>query len=240
MKPSVRLLLGLVSLLIVVSGLWAEDLRKIDRSLAREPAYRSKPQYCLLVFGPEAKIRVWIVLDGDVAYIDRNANGDLTENGNRLEVKRENAKDRVTSLGTITTSGGTESYRILYLDREQIWIEVRDGFDQYAPLSYADRPQDAPVFHFDGPLAMMPSPADIKNGLIRGKPDNLFRVLIGTRTSEKGVVFVECDQSYPDKKLRAPSRGLPKNVHPVVTIEFPGTSHPEKPITCTYTFDRRC
>src|SRR5262249_20864309 len=29
----------------------AADLTKIDRTIAKEPAYKNKPQYCLLVFG---------------------------------------------------------------------------------------------------------------------------------------------------------------------------------------------
>jgi len=66
----------------------AVDLTMIDRSIAKEPAYKSKPKYCLLVFGQEAKHRVWVVLDGDVVYIDRNGNGDLTEEGERLEANR--------------------------------------------------------------------------------------------------------------------------------------------------------
>jgi hypothetical protein len=36
----------------------AVDLAKIDRSLRKEPTYESKhPQYCLLVFGPQANLR---------------------------------------------------------------------------------------------------------------------------------------------------------------------------------------
>src|SRR5579871_5179529 len=74
----------------------AVDLAKIDRTIRKEPAYRSKaPQYCLLVFGPEAKTRVWLVLDldsepweenaaGNSLYVDRNGSGDLTEPGNRV------------------------------------------------------------------------------------------------------------------------------------------------------------
>src|SRR5262249_8147594 len=60
------------------------DLTKIERTIAKEPAYKSKPKYCLLVFGPEAKTRVWLVLDGDTLYVDRNGNGDLTETGERF------------------------------------------------------------------------------------------------------------------------------------------------------------
>src|SRR5262249_9660162 len=51
----------------------------IDRAIVKEPAYKGKPKYCLLVLGPEAKTRAWLVLDGDLVYIDRNGNGDLTE-----------------------------------------------------------------------------------------------------------------------------------------------------------------
>src|SRR2546430_659994 len=63
----------------------AGDLAKIDRTLGKEPAYQSKPRYCLLVFGPEARFRVWLAFDGDTVYVDRNGNGDLAEPGERLE-----------------------------------------------------------------------------------------------------------------------------------------------------------
>src|SRR3954451_14165960 len=65
------------------------DLEKLDRTIRREPAYDGKPKYCLLAFGPEAKTRVWLVLDGETLYVDRNGNGDLTEDGERLEPKKE-------------------------------------------------------------------------------------------------------------------------------------------------------
>src|SRR5262245_57850977 len=64
---------------------WAVDLAKIDRTIGKQPAYATKqPLYCLLVFGPEARTRVWAVLDGDDLYLDRNGNGDLTDPGERL------------------------------------------------------------------------------------------------------------------------------------------------------------
>ncbi len=63
----------------------ASSLAKIDRTLRKEPAYKSgAPRYCLLVLGPEAKTRVWLVLDGDVLYVDRNGDGDLTAAGERV------------------------------------------------------------------------------------------------------------------------------------------------------------
>jgi hypothetical protein len=54
----------LVRLLLVLSfcstPAMAADLSKIDRTLAKEPKYQSKAKYCLLVFGPQAKTRVWL------------------------------------------------------------------------------------------------------------------------------------------------------------------------------------
>jgi hypothetical protein len=56
------------------------DLSKIDRTIAKEPKYETGAvKYCLLVFGPEAKTRVWLVQDGGTLYVDRNGNSDLTE-----------------------------------------------------------------------------------------------------------------------------------------------------------------
>jgi hypothetical protein len=63
----------------------ATDLKKVDRGIVKEPAYATKqPRYCLLVFGPQATTRVWLVADGDFLYVDRNGNGDLTEPGERV------------------------------------------------------------------------------------------------------------------------------------------------------------
>lgn len=66
-------------LLITASPIIAYDLTKIDRKIAKEPAYQSKPRYCLLVFGSEANHKVWLVHDGTHLYVDRNGNSDLTE-----------------------------------------------------------------------------------------------------------------------------------------------------------------
>jgi hypothetical protein len=71
------------------------DLAKLDRNIFKEPAYNAKPLYGLLVFGPKADRRVWIVLDKskrdgpsyDILYVDRNADGDLTASDERLVAK---------------------------------------------------------------------------------------------------------------------------------------------------------
>ncbi len=77
-------LLSLLPMLCLPVLAPAADLAKVDRTLRKEPAYRGKPRYCLLVFGPEARTRVWLVLDDEALYVDRDASGDLTEAGKRV------------------------------------------------------------------------------------------------------------------------------------------------------------
>lgn len=86
-----QFLIGLVGLALFVTEVAAADLSRVNRTIVREPAYRSKPKYCLLVFGPKAKTRVWLVQDGDTLYVDRNGNGDLTEPGKKITAEKGSA-----------------------------------------------------------------------------------------------------------------------------------------------------
>jgi hypothetical protein len=187
-------MLPLISTVLVVGSTavtaCGADLTKIDRTIAKEPAYKSKPKYCLLVFGPEAKTRVWLVLDGDTLYADRNGNGDLTEKGERFvaePVTRSGNKRRVWKVGEVAASSGKAVYTgLTVLDVSEdsrlgnrglgITVKIPIGSsrafqsagsavhpaagynDKKAPapkLRFADRPQDAPVLHFGGPLQIM-------------------------------------------------------------------------------------
>ena len=51
-----------------------------NRLLQVEPEYKNEPTYSLLIDGPNAEKRTWIVLDGfEILYADLNQNGNLTE-----------------------------------------------------------------------------------------------------------------------------------------------------------------
>src|SRR5262245_39881199 len=81
--------LALVASFLCQFAAAAADLTKVDRSIAKEPVYKTKaPRYALLVFGPEAKDRVWLIKDGDTLYVDRNGNGDLTEAGEKIAAEK--------------------------------------------------------------------------------------------------------------------------------------------------------
>lgn len=84
-RPRTWFLLPLVLGLFAPTMVFSADLSKIDRRIAKEPTYKSKePKYCLAVFGPEAKTKVWLVYDGDTLWIDRNGNGILGEKDEKV------------------------------------------------------------------------------------------------------------------------------------------------------------
>jgi hypothetical protein len=91
----------------------AADLAKIDRTIRKEPVYRTKaPMYGLLAFGPEGKDRVWLVRDGDTLYVDRNGNGDLTEPGEKVAAEKKPGRDLEEEggdfdIGDVTVGGRT-------------------------------------------------------------------------------------------------------------------------------------
>jgi hypothetical protein len=208
---------GLAALLLLPGAASATDLKKIDRTITKEPVYASKqPRYCLLVFGPEATTRVWLVVDGDFLYIDRNGNGDLTEPGERVRfagfravapgevapgevAQGAFAAERDVDAGDILEGKLKHEHLVVTQERvrpkfaaKEPWeeelqavaakgpetlvyqlrltLEIRPrpgdpiriacrisqyaGMDGAGFLQFADRPEDAPIVHFRGPMTM--------------------------------------------------------------------------------------
>src|SRR5207249_1396798 len=88
-------------MLVTCSLAGAADVTKIERTLVKEPVYKTQPKYCLLVFGPEPKSRFWLVQDGDTLYVDRNDNGDLTEPDKCVQLKNGDKNYRNFDAGEI-------------------------------------------------------------------------------------------------------------------------------------------
>ena len=86
------------------------DYDKVERRIAKEPAYTAEPRYALFVFGPAGKTRVWTVLDKsakdaphyDVLYVDLDADGDITEDGERFETQYSERMARAGMAITFT------------------------------------------------------------------------------------------------------------------------------------------
>jgi hypothetical protein len=183
---------ALLPLLLVMPVSLAGDVTKINRTIRKEPAYHAKPQYFLLTFGPAAKKRVWVVLDGKDFYVDRNGNGDLTEAGGHGKVPgdMEIEGDGKTKITLNINPPNSEGYLVC-----EAYVQGR--YIQYAAVKPAARPQDAPVYHFQGPLRME---LDGPKKLLVGQPNRVF-VSIGTppRSGDgnAGWVWISQDESIP-------------------------------------------
>ena len=105
------------------------DLSKIERVIRKEPAYVAQPRYALLVFGPRAEQRSWLVLDGhNVAYVDRNGNGDLTDVEDRVVLDKDaTAKIRLGDTSRYTAFnvfplGDVADTKLIF----QLWVPNPD------------------------------------------------------------------------------------------------------------------
>jgi hypothetical protein len=224
-------MLSCVSALLVASApavnARGADLTKIDRAIAKEPAYRSKtPKYGLLVFGPEAKSRAWVVLDGDFLYVDRNCNGDLTEEGERLVIKRKLRRNPdkkkpsdVDSVPVVITDRDGAKHKLTFrLTSDGVGLVARCHGSQYVGSTYrddlvfADRPQDAPIVHLNGPLTLLL--VDPPRQWAPGETLDLV-VLFGTPGLGKGT-FAYMIHSFPSR--------------PTAVIQFPAKKPAAAPL----------
>jgi hypothetical protein len=226
----------------------AGDLTKVDRSIAKEPTYRAKPKYCLLVFGPEAKTRVWLALDDDVLYVDRNGNGDLTEDGERIAGQRDGG-ELVFNAGTIVGVDGKRRYPLSRITIRQdkdkrpgmhsAFVGAADKLPQRLAgiVPFADRPQDAIVVPFDqdqltlGVLDWHGAP----NYLQRG---GRLRQSIPLDPSERGVRPLSVLVGWPVPGSEGGAfvaviahykRLLGEKALPTVEVEFPAIDEAKKP-----------
>jgi hypothetical protein len=158
----------LLSAMVVAAGTTragTTELRTIDRTVPAEPAYGACTQgYCLLVFGAEAKTRVWLVRDGDTLHVHDSPDGKAPARWR--QVARSGTEWR---LGDIWENGGTVRHRGLTYNPEgwgpeyqyDMWLSVRigdrlqsAGQDPRGALKFAATPKDAPIVHFNGPLTL--------------------------------------------------------------------------------------
>lgn len=57
----------------------------LDRTIVKEPIYQSPPKYSVIKLGQSGDMKVWMVEDGKRLFVDKNANGDMTDDGPPLK-----------------------------------------------------------------------------------------------------------------------------------------------------------
>src|SRR5262245_42895242 len=114
----------------------------------------SNPQYCQVVFGPEARLRVWFVLHEDAVYLDHSG-GDapdtircLAGQPAKLPIELDDPDGR-TRYTLIRASLSRREYRAMKLS---VRISGSIRYGQYGTVRVSDQPQEAGRVHIHGPL----------------------------------------------------------------------------------------
>jgi hypothetical protein len=239
---------------------WAVDLAKIDRSLRKEPTYQSKqPQYCLMVFGPDARTRVWVVLDGDVLYLDRNGNGDLTDPGARIageeivrnhperpdvEVMRRFELTRLKAGGgpLLTCRPEVEWFQVVQLVpradwHDQAWVKLQQ--EQPEDFVVNTKPGRSQRAKFRFATSPQEAPILLFNGPRRFTLSGQFDQL-RFRPGESCELAVELHTRGWNATVRTELQGVPEDAHPVAEIEFPPGRPGQAPTRVRVELKERC
>jgi hypothetical protein len=239
-------------------------LTMIDRTVRKEPAYRGKPRYCLLAFGPEAKARVWLVMDGDALDVDRDGDGDLTAPGEKVRLDRTYrsrdslyAEQRQFLAGDITAGG--RKYTALTATHcvpNPSFVPVEADDKQSRQL--LDRHPGAAVVivdvKIDGRVRQVAAPAFGKSPedapvihfggpLTMGFHPKWFYgwpVFARGKAGTTLTVLVGTPGVGEDSFALLGYDDVPKDAHPVAKISFPGRTPASPPVRLTVPLTRRC
>ena len=222
----------------------AVDYGKIDRRIKAEPVYKSKsPKYGLLLFGREAKVRVWVVLDGGTVYLDRNGDGDLTGTNERfasfadckeIEIADPDGKTRylITRISDYHEKEAAKTHLMVNVD-----IKGPVSYKQYCDAALGDSPQSAAIAHFHGPLTMGPRTINWKLppkfALMSGEKSVDLPGNVGTMDAAFGCWVVVCSHN-------GDASAFPKGVFPMVDVEFPPKSPGGAVVKKRYALDQFC
>lgn len=185
----------LLSLAVVLSPLargYAADLSRVDRTIGKQPKYAGKPGYCLLVFGPEARHRLWLVRDGDSLYADRNGNGDLTDPGEKIPARKDGT-DSTFHVGTVRS--GKLEHRNLTVRASRLSSYVTD---------VTAHPVARAALRKDPTIDVMSVSAEVEVPGLKGNGDG-GRLMVGARFDAGGpLLFADNPRDAPIVHLGGP------------------------------------
>lgn len=239
-------------LLAIATTFWcvvpfADDARaatngasRFDRTIIKEPTYQSVPKYCLITVGDSSAVKVWMVEDGKRLFVDKNANGDLTDDGPPLQPSNTRALDAKRwdfeyLLAAITPADGSRHTNFVlrrwnYNDKEDSYglsLSVDSQMPMYAGwfgTFWSTNRQKAPVVHFGGPFTPR---------LLRRKD---FR--IGEKGERLSLCFIN-PGSGPGAESRLSIEALPRLVVPELSTEWP-TAGGGAPLRTIHLLTQRC
>ena len=213
---------------------------RLDRTIIKEPAYQSTPKYSLITLGNSGDVKVWMVEDGRRLFVDKNANGDLTDDGPPIEPGKvrdmgANLWDFEYLLGAITPTNGSRHTSFVlrrwnYNEKEDSYglsLSVGAKMPMYAGwfgTFWSTNREAAPVIHFGGPFTPK---------LLRRK-----EFTMGETQQRLSLCFLN-----PGSGAGAESRlsidALPRFVVPKLNIEWP-TAGGGAPLRTSHALTQRC
>lgn len=250
-------LLGALSITSFAPSAFAVDLTKIDRAIRKEPAYRTKPRYALLVLGPKAETRIWLVIDHKTLYIDRNGNGDLTEEGEQVPAREKTISADSLEFragGFVEADGKTRHSNLVvyqYFARQfghvvnsVAVMDVLDAFGQSTNgengCSFGDSPRDAPVIHLNGPLTMRVHSVEVDYPGGCKVKEFPFQLQAGERVSHLHVQVGTPGLGKGTFAALAVEERFPAGLHPTVEVIVPSKSDSRKTIKAEFLLKERC
>lgn len=191
------------------------DFSKVDRTIRKLPELKAeKPLYALFLFGIDGETRVWAVLDKsakdkdayDVLHLDRNADGDLTGKGERIDGGNgtfsigdfEEPGTEVVHKGfLIQHAKGTFFYSLKWAGGTVLSGPHGPTMEESAP--FGPSPKEAPIF-----LLGTERPFDFEHwmsGTLKRGQTTDFKVFIGNKGDRRGA-FTCVDDKFLAKGER--------------------------------------
>ncbi len=208
------------------------DFAAVPRTIAKAPLVSAAARYGLFLFGANGEKRVWAILDRtaamgdgpgfDVLYLDRDADGDLTEAGETVPRKAAAAKknpgadgagtlaaaaDSVFAIGDFvdpatgaTHTGFTITWTEASVRFKMQWRGDKLSFGSYGPTretyaQFAAVPAKAPIFvpGYDRPFQFEHW---MSGELQRGQSTD-FKVFVGNVGDRRGAFTTVDDKFLP-------------------------------------------
>ena len=194
------------------------EFDKVDRTIRKLPKLNAeKPLYGLLLFGLNGQHRVWAVLDKreagrdtyDLLYLDRNADGDLTGDDERIVAAREGsyarAKATYFEIGDFRDPGSRAVHKEFQITSTATSVRIKMkwhgdkvtmgvfGPQRATYQHFADSPQKAPLL-----VPGHDRPFQFQHWMcakMRWGQDNDFKVFMGNRGDRTGA-FLCVDQKF--------------------------------------------
>ena len=188
------------------------DFAALDRTVKKAPPLSAEARYGLFLFGRNAEKRVFAILDRskdagdkryDVLFFDRDADGDLTEDGERFVANTKG----VFTIGDFTDPGTGSKHTEFTLTWTEasvrfrmLWRGDKVTFGGYGPeratyAQFAPTPAAAPVYvpGFDRPFEFEHW---MSGTLTRGASTD-FKVFVGNRGDRPGTFSAVDDEFLP-------------------------------------------